>query len=113
VGGERLDLTVGSAGQLATAADALAPLALERPRLDEQTRRLTLPVTGGAATLAEALRRLAASPVDVLDIGLRRPDLDDVFLTLTGHAAEQPAAGTDQPTGDDELADAQIAGALR
>ena len=52
---------------------------------------------GGTEVLAEALRRLDGSGVDVLDVGLRRPDLDDVFLTLTGHAAEQDA---DEPKPD-------------
>ena len=65
------------------------------PHRDEQTRRLSLPVTGGMQTLAEALRRLSGSAIEVLDIGLRRPDLDDVFLTLTGHAAEDA-----EPSGD-------------
>jgi ABC-2 type transport system ATP-binding protein len=46
-------------------------------------------VRGGTEVLAEALRRLEGSGVEVLDVGLRRPDLDDVFLTLTGHAAEE------------------------
>jgi ABC-2 type transport system ATP-binding protein len=87
VGGERLELTVGTVEQLRTAHEALAPLAHGRPQRDDQTRRLSMPVTGGTGTLAEALRRLAGMQVQVLDIGLRRPDLDDVFLTLTGHAA--------------------------
>jgi ABC-2 type transport system ATP-binding protein len=55
-------------------------------------------VTGGTETLAEALRRLAVTSVQVLDVGLRRPDLDDVFLTLTGHAAED-AAPPPEPAG--------------
>ena len=99
VGGERLELTVATVGDLALAAGAPAPLsATGEPRVDEQTRRLTLPVTGGTATLAEALRRLADRGVQVLDVGLRRPDLDDVFLTLTGHAAED-AGATGAPPG--------------
>jgi ABC-2 type transport system ATP-binding protein len=88
VGGERLELTVASAEQLADVAEALGPLAQGELQRDHQSRRLSLPVTGGTDTLAEALRRLAGVRADVLDIGLRRPDLDDVFLTLTGHAAE-------------------------
>jgi ABC-2 type transport system ATP-binding protein len=88
VGGERLELTVSTVQQLAVAAEVLAPLAQAQPHRDEQTRRLSMPVTGGTETLAAALRRLADTTVQVLDIGLRRPDLDDVFLTLTGHAAE-------------------------
>jgi ABC-2 type transport system ATP-binding protein len=88
VGGERLELTVATAEQLRDAAEVLGPLSHAEPQRDEQTRRLSLPVTGGTGTLAEALRRLSGAPVQVLDIGLRRPDLDDVFLTLTGHSAE-------------------------
>ena len=53
---------------------------------------------GGTEVLAEALRRLEGSGVEVLDVGLRRPDLDDVFLTLTGHAAEDGDARADRPT---------------
>jgi ABC-2 type transport system ATP-binding protein len=99
VGGERLELTVASAEQLADVAEALGPLAAGELQRDQQSRRLSLPVTGGTDTLAEALRRLAGVRADVLDIGLRRPDLDDVFLTLTGHATEEKATDDDsRPT---------------
>jgi ABC-2 type transport system ATP-binding protein len=96
VGGERLELTVRTAEQLAVVTDALRPLAHGELQADPQTRRLSVPVTGGTDTLAEALRRLSGAPAEILDVGLRRPDLDDVFLTLTGHSAEdaQPAADT-------------------
>ena len=93
VGGERLELTVATVEQLRLAAGLLGPLAHAEPQRDEQTRRLSLPVTGGTETLAEALRRLGGTSVQVLDVGLRRPDLDDVFLTLTGHAAEDASNG--------------------
>jgi ABC-2 type transport system ATP-binding protein len=89
VGGQRLELTVGRVPDLAVVAERLRPLAVEAPRVDEQTRRITVPVSGGASTLGEALRRLEGAEVEILDVGLRRPDLDDVFLTLTGHAAEE------------------------
>jgi ABC-2 type transport system ATP-binding protein len=109
VGGERLELTVGTLEQLRVAADVLGPLAHGQPQRDEQTRRLSLPVTGGTETLAEALRRLSGTRVQVLDIGLRRPDLDDVFLTLTGHAAADA-----EPSGDPaESPTALSAGASR
>ncbi|MGK5115518.1 ATP-binding cassette domain-containing protein [Geodermatophilus sp. CPCC 205506] len=91
VGGQRLELTVGDAGDLKEAAGRLRPLAVDEPQRDESTRRLSLPVSGGTDDLAAALRLLEGSGVEVLDIGLRRPDLDDVFLTLTGHAAEERA----------------------
>ncbi|WP_299953675.1 ATP-binding cassette domain-containing protein [uncultured Modestobacter sp.] len=89
VGGERLELTVATVEQLAVVTDALRPLAHGEPHADQQTRRLSVPVTGGTDTLAEALRRLAGTGAEVLDVGLRRPDLDDVFLTLTGRPTEE------------------------
>jgi ABC-2 type transport system ATP-binding protein len=89
VGGQRLELTVGRAADLDEAARLLTPLSTGGAHPDEQTRRLSLPVRGGTDSLAEALRLLDGSGVEVLDIGLRRPDLDDVFLTLTGHSADE------------------------
>jgi ABC-2 type transport system ATP-binding protein len=47
-----------------------------------------LPVSGGAQTLVEAIRRIDRDGTKIVDIGLRRPSLDDVFLALTGHHAE-------------------------
>jgi len=89
VGGQRLEFTVTSAAMLPDLAERLRPLGIDQPQVDEQTRRLTLPVRGGADVLAEALRRLEGSDAEVVDVGLRRPDLDDVFLSLTGHVAEE------------------------
>jgi ABC-2 type transport system ATP-binding protein len=89
VGGQRLEFTLTRAEDLAEVATRLRPLAVEEPQVDEQGRRLTLPVRGGADLLAEALRRLDGLTGGIVDVGLRRPDLDDVFLTLTGHSAEE------------------------
>jgi ABC-2 type transport system ATP-binding protein len=88
VGGERLELTVGSTQDAATAKAALAPLAIAEIALDDRGHRLTVPVSGGADVLVDGIRRLDAESVKVLDIGLRRPTLDDVFLALTGHGTE-------------------------
>jgi ABC-2 type transport system ATP-binding protein len=85
VGGQRLEFTVTRADVLPDMVERLRPLALDEPQVDLQTRRLTLPVSGGAEVLAEALRRLDGSTAEIFDVGLRRPDLDDVFLALTGH----------------------------
>jgi ABC-2 type transport system ATP-binding protein len=99
VGGQRLEFTVIDAEALPDMAERLRPLALDEPQIDLQSRRLTLPVSGGAEVLAEALRRLDGSSAQIFDVGLRRPDLDDVFLALTGHAAEDGKAGneSDEP----------------
>jgi ABC-2 type transport system ATP-binding protein len=91
VGGQRLEFTVTNADALPDMVQRLRPLAVDEPQVDAQTRRLTLPVSGGAEVLAEALRLLDGSAAEIFDVGLRRPDLDDVFLALTGHAAEEKA----------------------
>ncbi|MGN6245697.1 MAG: ATP-binding cassette domain-containing protein [Motilibacteraceae bacterium] len=92
VGGERVHVVVADAARLDDAARAVAPVGVGMPVVTAHTRELSLPVTGGAQTLVEVVRRLDTEGIAVLDIGLRRPTLDDVFLTLTGHAAEQPGA---------------------
>jgi ABC-2 type transport system ATP-binding protein len=91
VGGERLELIVEHGHDLATARSVLVPLASGEVQVDRHARRVTIPVSGGSKVLVEALRRLDAESVTVLDVALRRPTLDDVFLALTGHAAEEPA----------------------
>jgi ABC-2 type transport system ATP-binding protein len=88
VGGERLEITVTDAAHVSATVAALSELAAGEPSADEERRTVTVPVSGGAAVLADALRRLDAEGVGLDDVGLRRPTLDDVFLTLTGHAAE-------------------------
>jgi ABC-2 type transport system ATP-binding protein len=99
VGGERVEVVLERSEQLATAQQVLAGLAVGEVLAEGHTRRLTAPVTGGGSTLVEALRRLDAEGVQVLDVGLRRPTLDDVFLSLTGHAAENGSApGSPAPT---------------
>jgi ABC-2 type transport system ATP-binding protein len=88
VGGERLEITVGDEAHVGAAVELLGPLAAGELTVEEGRRSLVVPVSGGAAVLADALRRLDAAGVRVDDVGLRRPTLDDVFLTLTGHMAE-------------------------
>ena len=89
VGGERLELTVSDRAQLESAAQVLFALTSGQVATDPQSRSVTAPVTGGATRLIEALRELDERGIKVDDVGLHRPTLDDVFLTLTGHAAEE------------------------
>jgi ABC-2 type transport system ATP-binding protein len=89
VGGERLEITVSDVSQLATSCGLLEPLGVGKVIADEHRRSLVMPVSGGAAVLTDALRALDAAHIALDDVGLRRPTLDDVFLSLTGHAAEQ------------------------
>ena len=88
IGGERVELVVGSHSDLPRAREALTPFALGEVTVDEQNRTLTAPVTGGSGVLVEVLRTLDSNSVKVLDVALRRPTLDDVFLILTGHHAQ-------------------------
>ncbi|MCC5949501.1 MAG: ATP-binding cassette domain-containing protein [Nitriliruptoraceae bacterium] len=89
VGGERLELALTDAAQLPLATSIVADLAVGEPVADAQRGSLTVPVRGGAEVLMTALRRLDEAEVGLLDVGLRRPTLDDVFLALTGRAAEE------------------------
>ena len=103
VGGERLEFTLADADRLDDAVALLRPLGSGDAQVTRHTRHLTLPVDGGAADLVRAVRELDAAGIAVQDLGLRRPTLDDVVLSLTGHAAEPPA-GDDQAAGDEEPA---------
>jgi ABC-2 type transport system ATP-binding protein len=87
VGGERIEVVVHGRDTLAQAIDLLARLAGEPPVVDEHTRKLTIPAHGGAARLVQVVRDLDEAGIGIDDIGLRRPTLDDVFLSLTGHAS--------------------------
>jgi len=93
VGGERLELTVASARDVELTRKALGPLAIAEITADTRGNHVVVPVSGGADLLVEAVRLLDGEAIKVLDIGLRRPTLDDVFLTLTGRSAEDEENG--------------------
>ncbi|HET7350990.1 MAG TPA: ATP-binding cassette domain-containing protein, partial [Marmoricola sp.] len=88
-GGERIELVLADAADRAAAERALAVVAPDRVDVADSGRDLTAAVDHGAADLRRVLDALETERVRVLDIGLRRPTLDDVFLTLTGHTAEE------------------------
>ncbi|CAN5660376.1 hypothetical protein BH20ACT1_BH20ACT1_03360 [soil metagenome] len=110
VGGERVELIVETPSDVAVARTALAELASGEVQVDEHNRRLTAPVSGGAGVLMSVLRLLDSAGVGVLDVGMRRPTLDDVFLELTGHGTQSSPPDDhddktdDQPTHDLEEA---------
>jgi ABC-2 type transport system ATP-binding protein len=92
VGGERIEVVVHSREAMQRAIEILGHIASERPIIDEHTRRLTVPAHGGAARLVQVVRELDEAGIGIDDIALRRPTLDDVFLSLTGHASETTEA---------------------
>src|SRR5450432_2820387 len=89
IGGERLELTVSSDAELPATLEVLRRLGSGEPNVDAATLNAGIAVVGGSTVLIEALRELDAAAVVVKDVAIRRPTLDDVFLSLTGHAAEE------------------------
>ncbi|GAA2240114.1 MULTISPECIES: ATP-binding cassette domain-containing protein [Streptomyces] len=87
-GGERVEVVVHQREHIQAAAEVLAGFGKGETTVEDHMRKLTAPVTGGAKLLAEVIRELDTRGIEIDDIGLRRPTLDDVFLSLTGHVAE-------------------------
>ena len=86
VGGDRLEVRLADPSDTDAAVSALAPVATDAPELRDGI--LCAGVSARDGTVADALRRLDEAGVGVADLSLRRPTLDDVFLGLTGRAAE-------------------------
>ena len=86
VGGERLEVHLSDEKQAMEAAWALGGMTEEAPQIDGSSVRL--PVEPGGSAIMEAVRRLDEAKLTVDDVAIRRPTLDDVFLSLTGHQAE-------------------------
>ncbi len=106
VGGERLELVVGNAADLDRARSLLATHTADRAddavEVRPSTRTLLAPIADGMDTLTVVIGELRDASIPVSDIGLRRPTLDDVFLTLTGHdtSASEQRTDDDEPTDD-------------
>jgi ABC-2 type transport system ATP-binding protein len=88
VGGEWLEVTLEDPADRDGAVSALAGMSEEPPSAEDAV--VSVPVRERRGAIAEAVRRLTEQRIGVDDINLRRPTLDDVFLSLTGHAAEEP-----------------------
>ncbi len=104
LGGERLEVSLEDGADPAVAVRALAGMSDEPPVAEDGVVRLAVRERSGA--LVDAVRRLSDAGVGVDDIDLRRPTLDDVFLALTGHAAEEGADGEHGGIDSDGRADA-------
>ncbi|MGZ4384183.1 MAG: ATP-binding cassette domain-containing protein [Gaiellaceae bacterium] len=93
VGGERLEVAVARGGSLDAAADILGRYGEGPPRVDAESRHIAVPIAHGARQLADVIRDLDAAGIELDDVGVHQPTLDDVFLALTGHAAEDEVDG--------------------
>lgn len=100
IGGERITVTLEDPSQAGEASEVLARLAVGEVHYDERSHQILAPITGGSPVLTLALRELENSGIAVTDVGLRRPTLDDVFLTLTGHGSEE-SGSPDSTEGED------------
>jgi ABC-2 type transport system ATP-binding protein len=91
VGGERLEIVV-DASNLQKTNEIVTRISGSATTVDEGLRQVSAPVSTGSKALFDAARALDDAGIHALDIGLKRPSLDDVFLSLTGHVAEETPA---------------------
>ena len=87
VGGELLEVVV-EAAHVAKTLEIVEAISGIKPSFDEGLRQISAPVSTGSQALFEVLKAFDSAGIHALDVGLKRPSLDDVFLSLTGHAAE-------------------------
>jgi ABC-2 type transport system ATP-binding protein len=110
IGGERLQVVVTAQSDLAAAARVIEAYAVDGGvRQDPASRTVEAPIRAGSHPITHVVRDLAAADVNVDDVGVRTPSLDDVFLTLTGHATVSHSGGdgrdhSDTPGANDQEA---------
>jgi len=93
VGGERIEVVVHDRAAIPRAMEILSRDCEGQCTVDDHTRRVTVPTSRGAGALVQVVRDLDEAGIGIDDIGLRRPTLDDVFLSLTGHATAEGEVG--------------------
>ncbi len=98
LGGNVLDIRVTELADLEKASSLVAELGRSAPRIDADRKEISLPIGGGAKTLIAAGRLLDDKGIALDDLGIRRPSLDDVFLSLTGHGAEDGGSPSPRPS---------------
>ncbi|MDJ0499172.1 MAG: ATP-binding cassette domain-containing protein [Acidimicrobiia bacterium] len=99
IGGERIEVTVTTTDAVAQARDILATFSGGEVQVNERSRKLIAPMSGGSVEFRHVLRDLEAAGIAVYDVGMRRPTLDDVFLTLTGDVAESGLDSQEEKVG--------------
>lgn len=94
VGGDRIVLDVSDNAHTGQAFELLKSLASEPGTMDAHTGKIVIPVSGGSSAIVTAVRTLDENNIGIADIALRRPTLDDVFLSLTGRVTEEETTDT-------------------
>ena len=89
VGGSRIDIVLNSVDELPVVAGIIERIGEGDVEVDRDRRRVSAPVRDRVATLTEVLRALEDAGIAAEDVAVRKPTLDEVFLELTGHRAEQ------------------------
>jgi len=89
IGGEHLDIHLALLCDLSRVEDIVRPFAIGAIRIEDQDVLISIPVAKGVEALGLVMGELTAQNVEILDIGLRRPTLDDVFMDLTGRKTQE------------------------
>ena len=85
VGGERLEVVICQRDRIDDAVAVMLGVGMDKPEADPELRTVSVSTDRGSAALVEAIRRLDERGIEIDDIGMHRPTLEDVFLSLTGH----------------------------
>lgn len=88
VGGDRIEIVLDAVSDLAKTAELIKAIGSAPASIEEVTKTVLLPVSGGSTAIVDVVRKLDENKIVIADIALRRPTLDDVFLSLTGHVTE-------------------------
>ncbi|MFF1879429.1 ATP-binding cassette domain-containing protein [Leifsonia sp. NPDC058230] len=98
IGGQKIELTLVSTDDTATAIDILSRYGTGEPKVENEGRALSVNADDAPAALQHVLAECSAAGIRLFDAGMRRPTLDDVFLRLTGHmaSADEEGDGDDQ-----------------
>ncbi|WP_129667088.1 ATP-binding cassette domain-containing protein [Phytoactinopolyspora endophytica] len=102
IGGDRVEVVAHEVADIPAVAKVVARVSSGEPEIDGESRRVHGAVTDRVGALTEVARTLQDAGVGVEDIGLRRPTLDEVFLTLTGHPAEEEPSTAEQTEKEEE-----------
>jgi ABC-2 type transport system ATP-binding protein len=102
LGGDLLEVRVTNRADLERAAALIGALGTGPPSIDPDLQRVSNPIKGGTKVLIAAGRLLDAGGIALADLGIRRPSLEDVFLSITAHSAQASADGDGDGDGDEK-----------